>query len=1012
MNPEIILDDYQSIGTMETALSEHADEAFFELSGEGQKTAEKIFKCLTETDRENREIRRAMTVEKLCAVAEADFSEVAEVVEIFRREGRTFLMPPPDVRLNENSLVDISHESLIRKWERLKKWVEEEGQSARTYRRLAEDALLHQQNKMGFWSDPELKDALEWRENFKPNETWAQLYKETGEKQYKATFTDAMRYLDESEINRDEEIAEDKRQQEALKSSAVKVRRAAIALLILFLASLGVAGFAFLQRAEAVKQKAEADRISGELRVEKNLAVDTLDKLKLSETEKTKAFDDLKIKTGELETKQIELTDSLKIAEDQKARADKEARQAILSEGEKQKALVRQKQLADAAEIAKLDALDKERAATQALARLEASTEREFANRIALIYLEQGQMAKASDIFEDLLTSYKNEGEPMEEKLRIDGKWWASHNLGIANSKLGNYDKAHESYTSALNTLFDAPKTDKTRETELNRSIVTTYRRLAQLYREQAQNATNEKDIKRFNLDALETYANLIEVLEKEPGGEKQKSYPADVNVEFADTLYDLADYKAAQEHYKMAEETYAKENDYDKQVEVLKKWADAALSKDENDFFDRSASSVQLLKKALEIQEDEKKMNLSPVSLEIAETYDQLAKTSIYTGQYLTDDERAYEKLFPLIRKMDYTVNKTDDILSEEVKNLADTYLTIGKCRKAEKVYLYALERKKSTDQQGRNFLNTFIYLYVNNDLAELYLNFLDDKDNAGKYYDIFYEDTKIDEETKVGKADGHIFNENMYIKAGDFYFAQRDFTRAGELYKHALKIIEDGAGEDYKYEGIDENNKDRILRLIVVKAEILAKTAQIFEAQSNPSEAQNKYLEALNLIKSHPETMKLPMAARAFIYLADFYARNGDKVKAGEIYTEAELILKASTKFPAETFALQSQILKNRGDIIRDTDSAKAETYYKDANTALRYYKDKRETGDEFPAGSIFFPYTRNGEVTIEYETALFEILKARSTLKGANKKEELDREQKALEYSKNYRCNRPPE
>lgn len=102
MLPEITFNDYKKIGTMETALSEHADEAFSELRDKNseelsrkQKIAEKIFKCLTETDRENREIRRAMTVKNLCAIAEADFSEVTSVIEVFRREGRTFLMPPP-----------------------------------------------------------------------------------------------------------------------------------------------------------------------------------------------------------------------------------------------------------------------------------------------------------------------------------------------------------------------------------------------------------------------------------------------------------------------------------------------------------------------------------------------------------------------------------------------------------------------------------------------------------------------------------------------------------------------------------------------------------------------------------------------------------------------------------------------------------------------------------------------------------------------------------------------------
>src|SRR3712207_8099926 len=49
------------------------------------------------------------------------------------------------VHLNGDSLIDISHESLIRNWARLKAWVDEESRSARIYRRLAETAVLYQE---------------------------------------------------------------------------------------------------------------------------------------------------------------------------------------------------------------------------------------------------------------------------------------------------------------------------------------------------------------------------------------------------------------------------------------------------------------------------------------------------------------------------------------------------------------------------------------------------------------------------------------------------------------------------------------------------------------------------------------------------------------------------------------------------------------------------------------------------------------------------------------------------
>jgi hypothetical protein len=57
-------------------------------------------------------------VRDLCAVTEAEEHEVITVIEVFRRPGRSFLMPPAEVTLTADSLIDISPESLIRNWQR------------------------------------------------------------------------------------------------------------------------------------------------------------------------------------------------------------------------------------------------------------------------------------------------------------------------------------------------------------------------------------------------------------------------------------------------------------------------------------------------------------------------------------------------------------------------------------------------------------------------------------------------------------------------------------------------------------------------------------------------------------------------------------------------------------------------------------------------------------------------------------------------------------------------------
>ncbi|MEK7727287.1 MAG: ATP-binding protein, partial [candidate division KSB1 bacterium] len=200
-NEPIDLPHYEAIGSMANALSLHADEAYNELlSPASQSIAEKLFKALTERGEDNREIRRPTSLREASALAEAEEREVAHVVETFRKPGRTFLMPPVEVPLRSHTLIDISHESLIRNWQRLKTWVEEEAKSAQTYRRLAETAMLNQAGQAGLWRDPDLQIALHWQKENRPNEMWAQ--------RYHAEYASAISFLNKSQVARDAEIAE------------------------------------------------------------------------------------------------------------------------------------------------------------------------------------------------------------------------------------------------------------------------------------------------------------------------------------------------------------------------------------------------------------------------------------------------------------------------------------------------------------------------------------------------------------------------------------------------------------------------------------------------------------------------------------------------------------------------------------------------------------------------------------------------------------------------------------
>ena len=197
----IDLDDYTAVGTLRDALSNHADEACAEAEAiAGVQAIERIFRALTDTFTDPRGIRRPTRVSALAAIGQLSEDTVIRIVDVFRREGRSFLTPPPTVPLTATSVVDLSHESLMRCWRRLIEWAREERSAAALYSRLSREASWFAEGAAGLWGDPELELGLRWRRDNQPTAAWAQRYDDR--------FEQAMRFLDLSEAERRRQQAE------------------------------------------------------------------------------------------------------------------------------------------------------------------------------------------------------------------------------------------------------------------------------------------------------------------------------------------------------------------------------------------------------------------------------------------------------------------------------------------------------------------------------------------------------------------------------------------------------------------------------------------------------------------------------------------------------------------------------------------------------------------------------------------------------------------------------------
>jgi hypothetical protein len=154
----------------------------------------------------------------LCTVADAAHDEIGEVLKVFRKPSRSFLMPPEPETLEPDTVIDISHESLMRVWERLKNWAVEEADSARLYRRLSDTAALQKAGKSGLLRDPELALALEWHHHQIPTAAWSEMYG--------GGFDAAMTFLRQSE---EQQAIERQREKERVERERAAEREAAVA---------------------------------------------------------------------------------------------------------------------------------------------------------------------------------------------------------------------------------------------------------------------------------------------------------------------------------------------------------------------------------------------------------------------------------------------------------------------------------------------------------------------------------------------------------------------------------------------------------------------------------------------------------------------------------------------------------------------------------------------------------------------------------------------------------------
>jgi hypothetical protein len=257
--------DYDRAGRFSKSLSNDADEAFQSLDNVSQQLARRLFLLLCDVSAEGQFTRRRPVAQEVLDVAQVtDCATLERVVRVFQDNDRNFLLPPRREPITPATVLDVSHESLLRQWEQLRKWRDAETKSAQQYRRLRDE--LDSNTK--FLSDTHLAQAQEWVQTEHPNDPWARRY-DSADSADSSRLQPCLDLIERSDAERKRKVQEEREAVEAetrrareAEAAAERFQRrtaAAVAACVVAMICLGVAikSLVDARRASVIAKKAE-----------------------------------------------------------------------------------------------------------------------------------------------------------------------------------------------------------------------------------------------------------------------------------------------------------------------------------------------------------------------------------------------------------------------------------------------------------------------------------------------------------------------------------------------------------------------------------------------------------------------------------------------------------------------------------------------------------------------------------------------------------------------------------
>ncbi|MCB0033386.1 MAG: hypothetical protein KDE51_05185 [Anaerolineales bacterium] len=135
----LTLSGYGESGGVSGAIAKTAENTYQSLSPQQQEAARFIFLSLTELGQETQDTRRAVTINELVSrFGQRD--TLRNVLDLLAAQNVRLIIPT-QAKGNQEETVEVAHEAIIRKWPRLREWLDDSRESLYIQRQVADAAI-------------------------------------------------------------------------------------------------------------------------------------------------------------------------------------------------------------------------------------------------------------------------------------------------------------------------------------------------------------------------------------------------------------------------------------------------------------------------------------------------------------------------------------------------------------------------------------------------------------------------------------------------------------------------------------------------------------------------------------------------------------------------------------------------------------------------------------------------------------------------------------------------------